>query len=156
MSKASSIKLINISIYQDHFLPADVNGIQFFLVHWTLKVISLIKDQDFFNAGRGGSENDSEFRGGLMEFFPFAFRMAGRQILIIIYLVIIILCFKLYPKRKQKISGWNFFMEWVLGHICLNWQNFKTVKSLKTLRGGDFLKCYEVIAPRIFSASTEN
>ena len=47
-------------------------------------------------------------------------------------------------------------MEWVLGHICLNWQNFKTVKSLKTLRGGDFLKCYEVIAPRAFLASTEN
>ena len=64
MSKSSSIKPINVSIYQDHFLPAEVNGIQFFFVHWTLKVISLIKDQDFFNAyGEGGQKMMAKFRG---------------------------------------------------------------------------------------------
>ena len=92
MSKASSIKPINVSIYQNHFLPAEVNGSRFFLVHWTIKVISLIKDQDFFiGFGVGGVEKTiAKFQGGLMEFFPFAFRMDGRQILIIIHLVLIL------------------------------------------------------------------
>ena len=88
--------------------------------------------------------------------FLCAFRKAGRQILIIIHLVLILSYFKFYPKRKQKISGWNFLMEWILGRRCLNWQNFKSVKSSKRLRGGDFLKCYKVITPRSFLASTEN
>ena len=70
MSKASSIKPINVSIYQNHFLPAEVNGSRFFLVHWTIKVISLIKDQDFF-IGLGG--NYSEISGRIDGIFSIWF-----------------------------------------------------------------------------------